>query len=82
MKKLKKIRYAVVGLGHIAQIAVLPAFKSAKNSELVALVSGDTQKLRALKKKYPKILTYSYEEYDACLRSGGDRRRLYCLTEP
>ena len=26
----KKIRYAVVGLGHITQTAVLPAFKHAK----------------------------------------------------
>ena len=33
----KKIRYAVVGLGHIAQTAVLPAFKHAENSELPAL---------------------------------------------
>ena len=37
-----KVRYAVVGLGYIAQVAVLPAFAHAKeNSELVALVSGD-----------------------------------------
>lgn len=35
-----KLRYAVVGLGHIAQIAVLPAFRNAENSELFALVSG------------------------------------------
>ena len=34
----KKIRYAVVGLGHIAQVAVLPAFAHASaNSELAAL---------------------------------------------
>jgi len=32
----KKIRYAVVGLGHIAQTAVLPAFKRAEKSELAA----------------------------------------------
>lgn len=37
-----KIRYAVVGLGYIAQVAVLPAFQHAKkNSELVALISED-----------------------------------------
>ena len=36
----RKVRYAVVGLGHIAQIAVLPAFRNAENSELFALVSG------------------------------------------
>jgi len=38
--KSNKIHYAVVGLGHIAQVAVLPAFKNATNSELVAIVSG------------------------------------------
>lgn len=29
MKSSKKVRFAVVGFGHIAQIAVLPAFKNA-----------------------------------------------------
>ena len=47
MKK-KKIRYAVVGQGYIAQVAVLPAFKHAENSELTALVSEDIGKLKAL----------------------------------
>ena len=38
----RKIRYAVVGLGYISQIAVLPAFAHAKsNSTLTALISGD-----------------------------------------
>jgi hypothetical protein len=42
----RKIRYAVVGLGNIAQAAVLPAFAHAtENSELVALVSSDEEKL-------------------------------------
>ena len=40
-RSARKVRYAVVGLGHIAQVAVLPAFKSAGNSELVAIVSGE-----------------------------------------
>jgi predicted dehydrogenase len=65
-----KVRYAVVGLGHIAQIAVLPAFAKAKNSELVALVSDDPKKLAKLGKKYNVPLRYSYDEYDACLCSG------------
>ena len=44
-----KVRYAVVGLGYISQVAVLPAFKRAQeNSELVALVSGDAAKLKKL----------------------------------
>src|SRR4026207_1663179 len=48
----KKIRYAVVGLGHIAQVAVLPAFAhAARNSTLAALVSGDRTKLRELSRR-------------------------------
>jgi predicted dehydrogenase len=31
MPEKKRIRYAVVGLGHIAQVAVLPAFEHASN---------------------------------------------------
>src|SRR5215510_11113988 len=69
--KSGKIRYAVVGLGHIAQIAVLPAFAhAARNSVLTALVSDDSQKLRQLSQRYSVELTYPYERYDDCLRSG------------
>ena len=45
----RTVRYAVVGQGYIAQAAVLPAFAHARrNSQLVALVSGDARKRRAL----------------------------------
>ena len=50
--KSPRIRYAVVGLGYIAQVAVLPAFAHAKNAELAALVSGDPQKRKKLGRKY------------------------------
>ncbi len=63
----RKVRYAVVGLGHISQVAVLPAFKSAKNSELVALVTGDPAKQKVLSRKYSVDSVYSYEQYDECL---------------
>jgi glucose-fructose oxidoreductase len=64
------IRYAVVGQGYIAQAAVLPAFAHARrNSRLVAIVSGDATKRKALARKYD-VAAYSYEEYGACLRSG------------
>jgi predicted dehydrogenase len=47
------VNHAVVGLGHIAQVAVLPGFKHARgNSRLAALVSGDSTKRRRLSKKY------------------------------
>jgi len=66
-----KIRYAVVGLGYISQVAMLPAFAHArKNSELIALVSEDPEKLSTLSKKYKINRTYSYEQYEQCLNSG------------
>jgi predicted dehydrogenase len=67
----KKVRYAVVGLGYISQIAVLPAFAHAKeNSELRALVSSDPKKLKELSRMYRVPRTYTYEQYDDCLNSG------------
>jgi predicted dehydrogenase len=70
-KTKKKVRYAVVGLGFISQSAVLPAFAHAtENSELTALVSGDPKKLKALSRKYIVPRTFSYEEYETCLKSG------------
>jgi predicted dehydrogenase len=65
-----KVRYAVVGLGHIAQAAVLPAFAHAENSELAALVSDDPQKLEKLGRKYKVKRRFSYDQYDQCLKSG------------
>ena len=62
----KKIRYAVVGLGHIAQTAVLPAFKHAENSELAALVTGNPEKDRELSKRY-KVKAYTYDDLESAL---------------
>jgi len=70
LARKKKIRYAVVGLGHIAQVAVLPAFANTKNSELAALVSDDPKKLDELGKKYGVEHCYNYAEYEKCLASG------------
>lgn len=67
----EKIRYAVVGLGHIAQVAVLPAFRHAsRNSELSALISDDPQKLRELSERYDVKINGSYDDYENILRSG------------
>ena len=68
----RKVRYAVVGLGHLAQVAVLPAFARANNSELVALVSGDPKKLSQMAKQYRVDRLYSYAQYDKCLSEGID----------
>ena len=63
----RKVGYAVAGLGHIAQTAVMPAFAHAKNSRLVALISDDEEKREKLSRKY-RCDAYSYEQYDECLR--------------
>src|SRR5262245_992595 len=69
-RRATQVRYAVVGLGHIAKVAVLPAFANAGNSPLTALVSGNSKKLKELVRRYQVPYTYSYEQYDKCLRDG------------
>jgi predicted dehydrogenase len=71
-KSSRKIRYAVVGLGHIAQVAVLPAFRTARNAELVALISNDAEKRKKLGRKYKVNRLYAYDQYEECLRDGVD----------
>ena len=67
----RRVRYGVIGLGHIAQVAVLPAFAHAEeNSELAALISDDAEKLEKLGRKYRVSERCSYEDYDELLRSG------------
>jgi glucose-fructose oxidoreductase len=66
----RKVRYAVVGLGHIAQVAVLPAFTHARrNSRLTTIISGDPEKLAVVGDKYKVPTRASYADLDACLRN-------------
>ncbi len=51
-KGKRQVGYAVIGLGHIAQSAVLPGFAHARNAKLVALVSSDEEKRRRLSRRY------------------------------
>lgn len=67
-RAVPQIRYAVVGLGYIAQVAVLPAFAHAKNSKVVALISSDADKLRRLSKKYRVPYASDYKNFENCLR--------------
>jgi predicted dehydrogenase len=70
VRNKSKVRYAVVGLGHIAQAAVLPAFENAQeNSELVAFVSDDPVKHHKLGRRYG-VNSYTYKEYEPLLKSG------------
>lgn len=65
----KRVGYALVGLGGIAQNAILPAFKHSKKAALVALVSGDRNKAKKLARKFGASETYTYDEYEACLKN-------------
>lgn len=67
----RKIRFAVVGLGHIAQAAVLPAFRNVENAELSTLISGDPEKAAAVAAHYDGASTFTYEEHPACLARAG-----------
>jgi predicted dehydrogenase len=58
------------GLGGIAQIAVLPAFRHAENSEVTAIVSEDPAKQELLRRRYKVTKVYTYERYQDCLSSG------------
>jgi predicted dehydrogenase len=64
-----KVRYAVVGLGYIAQAAVLPSFAHARrNSSLHAIVSGSVEKLNAIGDKYRVPVRATYDDYDRVLQ--------------
>lgn len=65
-----KTRYAVVGLGHISQVAVLPAFEHAKEAELVGLISGDEHKLHDLSGRYGVELTGGYDDLERIIEDG------------
>lgn len=66
----RPVRYAVVGLGNIAQLAVLPAFaRATDNSKLVALISSDPVKLGALAEKYAVDHTGPYERFESVLEA-------------
>jgi len=61
----------VVGLGHIAQAAVLPAFAHARrNSVLTALVSSEHKKLKILGARYGIARLCSYKDADELFASG------------
>jgi predicted dehydrogenase len=67
----RPVRYAVIGLGHIAQAAVLPAFKHARrNSVLTALVSDTEKKLKVLGRRYGVGMLCGYDDVDELFASG------------
>ena len=65
------VRWAVAGLGHIAQIAVLPAFAHAKPAaRLVALLSDDPKKQRVLARRHGISHVGDYAELRSVVKAG------------
>ena len=63
------IRMAVLGLGHFAQAAVLPAIAQLEDVALAALVSGSDHKLDELAERYNVPHRATYDELDDLLES-------------
>ena len=77
----KRVGYAVVGLGSISQVAVLPAFAHSKKAKLVALVSGDKNKAQKFAEQFKASQTFSYAEFAKCL-SNPEVEAVYIATPP
>jgi predicted dehydrogenase len=69
MTNNKRVGFAIVGLGRISQVAVLPAFRHSKKAKLVAVVSGDLKKAKRLATRFGASASYTYEDYDRCLEN-------------
>lgn len=66
----EKVRYAIVGLGDIAQEDMMPGVKHTGNSVITALVTSDPTKASELSEKYDVENTFSYEQFGDALASG------------
>lgn len=66
----KKVRYAIVGLGDIAQEDMMPGVNHTGNSEITAFVTSDEVKAAKLGKQYGVQAAFSYEEFESALGSG------------
>ncbi|HLL24821.1 MAG TPA: Gfo/Idh/MocA family oxidoreductase [Kofleriaceae bacterium] len=69
-RAVQKIRMAVIGQGHFAQSAVLPAIEQLEDVELTALVSGSEHKLDELGDRYGVRTRCHYDQLDQLLASG------------
>lgn len=67
MAASNRVGYAVVGLGKISEVAVLPAFRHSKKTKLVALVSSNEKKAARLAAKFGASDYYTYEDFPLCL---------------
>jgi predicted dehydrogenase len=69
-KSEQKVRYAIVGVGDIAQEDMMPGVEHTGNSKITALVTSDRVKAEKVGEEYGVEATYSYEQFEAALNSG------------
>ncbi len=70
MEAEKKVRYAIVGVGDIAQEDMMPGVDHTGNSVITALVTSDPKKAAELGEKYEVEATYTYEQFAEAIGSG------------
>ena len=75
----KKVRYAIVGAGDIAQEAMMPGVAHTGNSEITAIVTGDITKAHALGERYGIEHLYGYDDF-ATMLSAGVADAIYLAT--
>ena len=70
MESARKIRYAIVGLGDIAQEDMMPGVDHTGNSTITALITSDPVKASELGKKYGVEAAFGYEQFQEAIASG------------
>ena len=73
------VGFAVLGLGTLAQSAILPAFRGSQRSKLVALVSRDAEKARRVASLHD--VAYAYDDLEDCL-ANPQVEAVYIATPP
>jgi glucose-fructose oxidoreductase len=69
-RRAPPVRVAVIGLGHFAQVAVLPAFAQVPHARLAAIVSRTPAKLTRLGRRYRVPHRIALDDLDRFLASG------------
>lgn len=81
MSAAGKLGFAVVGLGKIAEDAVLPGFRNCKRAKLVAVVSRDAKKAERIAQKFKAPHHYRSDDFAACLNNP-EISAVYIATPP
>lgn len=69
LKPDKQVRYAIVGLGDIAQEDMIPGIRHTGNSVATAVISSHPRKAREVANRYQVEAVYTYEQFDEALLS-------------